>query len=515
MKRVFALLLSFVLLLGGCTAQPKDEAVPSFSVKTDYSNYMPPEHYNPAFGGIGVTELIPREDYGAIYPFVGESYESLWVNLWGFVDESGTVIVDPVYPFVEYRGGKDGGVWALGKMIGEDANDYSYPEYLYAAAAADGSRITEFRYVSVEVRDGLVLAGETVGAADEYGSNAFVFRYDIYDLELNLLTTSEELLKTMPELSQSLSDLSCAEGMFLLSFGQEYSEDWPGQVYYIEREGSRILGPYNRGHDFAQGYAIVDSDDRRGRSYLDKEGNFIEGEFSAGWNFVRGIALVSNYEDGRFTCDAIIDETGKMLLACDYGESISIIDDCIVYEKDWDVGLTAYYTFEGELLYPQWKQDGYEGHFPSTWKHLGNGFFHDREKGEIRNILDGKLYLEGSNLEVFPMDELPYFVITLGDEQRVYNLQMEEVMAVTEPWHSYRTDPFTGESYFCIEPLEEGLLQIFNKDMKLCFEMPWEPYYCSWEIYDGRVMYQNEQGCRYFDMEGNVLFDYPFVSNDR
>ena len=526
MKRIFALLLSFVLLLGGCAAQPKDESTmptaPAFSVKTDYSSYTPPEHYNPAFGGTGITDLPTGEDYGLLYPFVGIFYasdENIAVpseRIYGFMDARGKVLVDPVYTLVEFLGDKDGGVWEMGKTDTTLSDGYPYNEHRYAVATMDGSKITDCRYSDITLCEDLVFA-------QEWFDDANYCRYDIYDLELNLITTSEKLLNELSLPETSLDYLSLRDGMYRLVF-RHYMDpyNWSNNFYFTDLACSKLLGPYAWAHDFACGYAAV-QEIHSDWFYIDKDGNALDDRNSMPgfyYSFEDGVAIVEDvYGD-----DSLLDTRGNRLLSANSAEHLDFENGYITLNQH-DLNITAYYSAEGELLYPDFhpyeEGDQWGGFFPQEWKHLGNGIFFDSEEGELRNVLTGKTVSNRLFLDLYAKtyqaEDRSYIVISNDsyphNQYYFYSMELEELLILENRWLRVETDAITGDVYFCLEA-HEGFMQIYDKDWNLCLEQPWKAGTHSYAIYNGRVMYQNEQSCRYFDLKGEQLYEYPFVSND-
>lgn len=76
------------------------------SIKTDWSNYGPPQEYaKPVYTRLSenyITEFQPSSEYGAIFPYLGASNRthkssSQMIVKYGFFDRNGQIICDPIF----------------------------------------------------------------------------------------------------------------------------------------------------------------------------------------------------------------------------------------------------------------------------------------------------------------------------------------------------------------------------------------------------------------------------------
>lgn len=160
-KMLFVVALSLVLLLSGCgqeVPQEPDEATEAaepappeswefmldslpelapFTPYTELSDRFYPEY---------TDHLIPRDDYGRLYPFVGKVLawpESVISSpVYGLCDERGRVVVDPVYDSYYIVQAEDQDILVLTRSITENLGDFDYAKSV-CLAAADGSWVTE------------------------------------------------------------------------------------------------------------------------------------------------------------------------------------------------------------------------------------------------------------------------------------------------------------------------------------------------------------------------------------
>ena len=183
MKRLLCLLLTAALLLGGCaltdTPEPSETEAPTQSteaptephyattaggitVKSDYSAYtarVAPEAKYTRLSEGPLPELLPSEDYGAIYPYIGSELYSTEYDfsagyLYGMVDENGRILTDPVYTnaalLSDYGVYRSSPFWLLERVGEVYTNEYGYEtaDRFYALASLDGSFVTDCIYTS-------------------------------------------------------------------------------------------------------------------------------------------------------------------------------------------------------------------------------------------------------------------------------------------------------------------------------------------------------------------------------
>ena len=185
--RLSALALS-LLLLCSCAPQPvppestppveqppMDEISPSPQVQVDWSKLQQskgdaahPDCDGGRWYSETTTDLIPRDDYGPLYSYVGASVqttqrwtdqngeEHTWTSssgtpVYGLMTRDGKIVTDPVYQGVyqpTYRRGTQ--VTALPVLLlsraDESWNYYDTNGQRYAVAASDGSWCTDFEF---------------------------------------------------------------------------------------------------------------------------------------------------------------------------------------------------------------------------------------------------------------------------------------------------------------------------------------------------------------------------------
>jgi len=243
----FILCLLFMMMaLTGCT----NDISASFEKRLiALEPYTPPEIEAPErYYDEIITEFIPSEDYGRVYPYIGQvqtarpNREGYWFPyscLYGFADEDGRIICDPVYSKATLLTFGDKSAYVLkkaffpnGAMTTYQVNstgtivnleewlDQEREEAYYAVVSLDGSffaiydevfygeyddGIKDYEYIAVK-KDNLW------GVIDYDGTEILPCRYD-----------------NAPLFSEGLAAV--------------YESDDSREYYYIDQTGKRILGP--------------------------------------------------------------------------------------------------------------------------------------------------------------------------------------------------------------------------------------------------------------------------------
>lgn len=536
MKRILILFLSLALLLSGC-AVPSEVADPSaapdmavsvkptpfdftretepeqsvstvYKVATDYSQYTPKESVTPLYSRLReewIEELEPSEDYGTIYPFAGNAVYSSYGILgyqYGMIDEKGRIIADPTYVDISLlREGylfdfSSTGYLPMWVLERNTLTEEGYAREVYALASLDGSFVSECKYSSVSGSEDYAIAMET--AAD--GS----LRFDMYDLEGKLVLRSEEL--------PCLRGLELARGQVYYSDGMLrilcYSEDWGSSYYYTDLSGRTLLGPYNYGENFLDGYAMVQSGPER-YTLIDTRGNPLEGmEFSWAGYFKNGAAVVTLAENQH---KLLISTTGEILM--DFGTSDKSGYGGYSFRHAQGNSFT-YYNAEGNVLYG--------GSVPNHWEELGGGMF---EAGsEMINIATDERF----SLAAYPSDSyvvslfgygLPYFVIHWwdyngGNFYSVVSTDFEVLVneaSLGDSGYAYAaTDYLSGRSF--LQACGSTSYTLYGEDASEPLLTLSAGKNASAALYNSRVMYVDESFCAYYDLAGNLLFCYPLTS---
>ncbi len=536
MKRVLLLLLTLLLLLSGCAVPSENAdfaAVPDltvtvkptpfdftretepeqavdivYKVATDYSQYAPKESATPLYSRLReewIEELEPSENYGTIYPFAGSAVYSSYGILgyqYGMIDESGRIIADPTYVDISLlRAGylfdfSSTGYLPMWVLERNAPTEEGYAQEVYALASLDGSFVSECKYSSVSGSENYAIATEQ--AAD--GS----LRFDMYDLEGKLILRSEEL-PCLRGLELTWGQVYYSDGMFRFFC---YSEDWDSSYYYTDLSGRTLLGPYDYGENFLDGYAMVQSGQER-YTLIDTRGNPLEGmEFSWAGHFQNGAAVVTLANNQH---KLLISTTGEILM--DFGTSDNSGYGSYSFQHAQGNSFT-YYDAEGNVLYG--------GPVPNDWEELGGGMF---EAGsELINIATGERF----SLAAYPSDSyvvsfldygLPYFLIHWWDYNggnfysvvsADFEVLVDEVRLGDSGYAYAATDYLSGRSF--LHACGSTSYALYGEDASVpLLTLPVERS-THVALYNNRLMYVDEGFCAYYDLAGNLLFCYPLTS---
>jgi len=173
MRRGIIIMLTALLLLSGCAAQkelPSDEQDGKLNVSTDWSKLDERNKPLPSVGSRWFDEytgqLILRDDYGSLIPYVGLRLMADWPAktgcLYGLMTTDGIVVTDAVYSEVTRPFYTVGERLISHPLLALRAGKRTDEEYGYkrdwAIAANDGSWCTEFLYRGICAgKDGLLL----------------------------------------------------------------------------------------------------------------------------------------------------------------------------------------------------------------------------------------------------------------------------------------------------------------------------------------------------------------------
>jgi hypothetical protein len=227
--------------------------------------------------------LIPRDDYGRLWPYVGGYAVQMWMTgeMYGLCDEAGRIVCDPVFNRVEILE-KDG--TRLYKMTENLADADGKDVSKITLAALDGSWAKEYS-------DVLNLCQEQ----EFMGERAFVWRER---LTYDYITVCDN-----------------------------------GKWGAIDYEGRELLPcVYSEPVCFSEGLAAVTSDDGGSVSFIDTAGRVVLGPYAAPpqqrdeWDYTgrllprnHGIlfceGLARFYNNGKY---GVIDKTGRVVVPAEY-----------------------------------------------------------------------------------------------------------------------------------------------------------------------------------------------------
>ena len=542
MKRLLCLLLTAALLLGGCaltdTPEPSETEAPTQSteaptephyattaggitVKSDYSAYtarVAPEAKYTRLSEGPLPELLPSEDYGAIYPYIGSELYSTEYDfsagyLYGMVDENGRILTDPVYTnaalLSDYGVYRSSPFWLL-ERVGEvytDEYGYETADSFYALASLDGSFVTDCIYSGVTGCGDVALATRRVNGE---------IVLEIFDTSGNLIFSSLEHPLERP-LSPYAYGFGYSDGILrLYAETGEYDsyESWDGETeyypiygyYFADLDGNLLSGPYQSAGSLSGGYSAVELSNGN-YTYIGREPCYLtDTEFLYAGDFIDGYVCVDFADDGEGpycivdTDGEIINELEGMYTPYYYSRAYHIYDSA---------GNENIYDSRGELLYSTaTTADGWTGYnqfIDTLLLYDSNGNYHS---GMLRSTETGATYEipDGYQLD---SSFLPYVLLNRYDENYrcvsyvLLDMDLNEVSSGRGSL-SQEDDCITGTSYF----INSGSpLRLYDMEMNELCVFSGSSGRCQW-IYGDRIMLMDSFSCSYYDLDGNLLFRY-------
>lgn len=374
MKRLISLLMLLSLLLTACGSSPPPVTEPSTElpsdptaantgqseasaaetpptemqepptsgVKTDFSHYYDSPVAAPKFTRLSdgpLTELRPNNNGLQLYPFAGKRKpvaEDAYSYLYGIVDETGCIMVDPIYeevvPLINDTTDEILPIWVLRK-----AGDYF--KGTIGFAAMDGSFAVDCIYAEVYANDGRLIAFYPQEPSDISIHNSPI-RFDVYDLSGRLLFSSEEL-PFGAELIGPAYNYTYGEGLYTVFFRDpERAEFYSGIAYYMDEEGQILLGPYYSAEPFIGGIAEVSPIDSS-TLYIDKTGSELPIPYGLRYTYPDGTYTV--WEDT--TPESVVyGQTTRTTWYAPSGEVLWVRDNCsdigphLAFYRSYDCG---------------------------------------------------------------------------------------------------------------------------------------------------------------------------------
>lgn len=499
MKKIIPLLL-LLLLLGGCTAQtspslqaPAGEVLPNGQVvHTDYSQYSTARErtvYNGRLSPELLDTLIPSEDYGMIYPYLGEKVEAesfLYNNRYGLMDATGRILVDPVYRAVspvqyvdENEISRPFPVWKFKKTVREGAS--FNPKNYYALATPDGSFVTDFVCQDIQC-DG------------EYIACTCKETIHIYDEELTLLYSFS--LEEHPELPGEIRFYILSEGVLCACVDFPYSREG-SRYYYLDLDGSVLSGPYLYATEFSDGYGLAEVEEGN-YIFVNKRGKLLKDRtFSEAYPFANHRGAGRDAKSGEIL---LFDNRGKLYFSRHstdefrwYGQYLEI------YEGD----NRCYYDKQGEpVSYPQGWEDA-NTYLDGRLLCDGDALYNPAT-GAVYTPETGNGYFEGFWNASY--EEFPYLYYTRWEEfgpfSVLINEDLEEVLSGPFRFRIYH-DSITGELYPVAEQV--GKYTVYDTELREIFSGTGSLL----GIYNERLLCEEHMCCAYYDLSGELLFCKP------
>ncbi|MCL2495956.1 MAG: WG repeat-containing protein [Clostridiales bacterium] len=303
---ILALILCIPLILTAVTGCAKEytnnQPLPtSFNERlaaiAPYTPPAPPQRY---YSG-AVGDFIPSNDYGRVYPYIGqvqeakENSEGYWFPdscLYGFVDERGRIICDPVYSSVKLLTFEDKAAYVVRKTSFTQGVTTNYLDYKNDSDSTDyfawgeDIRQKQVEYYAIVSLDGSFFGQyDNVHYVDGWHYNYYA---DAKSAEYEYLAVCKEDLWGVIDYNGA-EILPCqyynaplfSEGLAAVYLYDPDDRDHYAETYtyvYIDYTGKQVLGPFKGDYmywrlAFSQGRAY--NLDGNYYGFIDASGNIV------------------------------------------------------------------------------------------------------------------------------------------------------------------------------------------------------------------------------------------------
>lgn len=552
MKRTISMLLLSALLLGllgGCAAQ-LTPTEPTSEPATEPATLAPPKEYTVTPGGVAVNtsydaytirdrkvtprftrlsddpmpELTARDDYGALYPYVGGVTDAGYMTspVYGFADAKGRLVTDPVYSAINQARNDDGTqcIWLFRQIhLTEyiDADGVSYPdgeEYL-GFATPDGSFATDCRYGRIYTADSFLLCVyPTDTNADE------VARFDVYNYTGTLLTTSADL-PYGDRLGSYYWQLDCIGDLLVIPLRNGEFEDWDNgtqrentDLYLFTLDGDQVAGPFDYLYSRSGGYVCVEQADQTS-AVLKPDGSFM---------FGRSFYSINLDAPDRFTVKSsqsddyhVIDAEGNEIFTIPGNDYLYWEGSYYVTSSEND-NANTFLDRDGNLI------EGVQG---GDWNPITGTRVFSRTSGTtttFRNIVTGQemtkeLGIGGYVASCTYRDgtEFPYFVVVSGSERdsylrmdtAIYNEQLEAVLTFRGNCYTVYDSSDDTTPYLVVNVNNE--LTFYDANLTPQFTVPGN-LRNGLSLNNGILTCYDDRASYVYDMTGKQLICYPLYS---
>ncbi len=451
-----------------------------------------------------IEALAARDDYGALYPFVGQVNVSEGggeMHVYGLFDAQGRIVCDPVYAGVNalryYVGGTELPVSMLQLVESVEESPGGWSTSRVRLASLDGSFVSPESYYYVRTFDFGVLCAETHSASG----------FTLYDFDGNVLLTEEKLKLGNLEL-ESPGSIFDGRGGYLLAWLSVMGRETG--AYLIAPDGSIVEGGWDSADFIGDGLVRVNtSEGMGGRGVVGTDGEWIIApEY-------RNIILNS---DGSFMCEAV-----------DGFHTLFNADGSVRAEPGYGVRILGagyladgvFYPYEGEsfALEGDWNSLGYQMDCPVIYSYEGDILkllnvhsgktlsFEAGEFGSARVELLMADYVTG------PYSGLEYIQVWNGngtDSAELISWDLEESYRfadVTPAFGTYSTrfDDYTGTEYIRVHN-SDYVPGLYTDSLEPIAEAG------EWDfIWNGCIVNTDDSFCTCTSPDGEVMFRYPLM----
>lgn len=518
------------------TTDSDSSQTPILGVQTDFSQYTPNASPVAMYSRLSETpiwDLSPTAQPTRIYPFLGQTihspydYEYHQGYLYGIVDETGCILTDPIYSSVYPLRDSCSSIilpfWVLRKNhvpTYVDGDPYSYTDFLYGLASMDGSFVTECIYTEIVAFGDRIFAFYPIDYSDLYSAAMF----DVYDLEGHQVLSSNEL-SFHTELYNQAWSYGYGEGLYVIPLQKPVSsEDDPDNLsiecdyYYMDEDGTLLLGPYNSAGYFSNGFAAVQPEYDGPYVYIDKSGTVRSPEYEHCNTFEGDTAIVWETDEYGSIYHLIDSDFRTILSSYEYPTPLFDGSYSTTTAQNWDEALdaTTYcHSPTGKLL---WEEKHCEA-LSASYMLLSAS---DGKSTILKNYETGKTltFPQNTSAELLgdPEDPIIHIDYVTDPEaytfiQRFYTKDLEEIFS------------FEGFSYFRYLEVGQPYQEFFPARRETETTLYWsgsKPLgtypvsdYEDVQLYPGKVaVFTNNQWTRFYNEKGELFFCYPSGTMD-
>lgn len=458
---------------------PGEAPADGANVFTDYSRYAPNNGTPAKFTRFDCPQdhLEPRADYGLIFPYEGVQLYSSWDggstdfqsgSMKGFFNHQGQLITDPIYTDIYPFTLEDGDyLWVV---CNEDG--------LCGLAARDGSLATELCY------DSIYRLGERIFASTDYGARTF----QLLDRELEPVATQEDYTfdgkRFLPYYFQS--------GLTLCGYEDE---NWNAEYLLLDKD-NRILLETTDTVSVDEAGMIHLYDDQWSCSLYNSDMTPVElPEVGANREIGKLGQFYRVYGDAG---DYIVGAQG-VLFEWDYDDADSTADDCFQVVRD---GRARLYDDAGHLKYADLNPD---------WIYLGEDvFFETSDEGLTLHKLSGdkELFVPNGSY-AYAMGESYQVGISADDAWSTRVVDKDFNLLPQAFGELYILDDSVSNEQYLLACDSYGFA---GEQRLLTLDAQTQLFRASGslDVMGGYITVSNDWAFTCYDMEGNVIFCYPY-----
>lgn len=331
-----------------------------------------------------MDHLLPRDDYGTLYPFIGDmiGQDYFQQNRYGFCDSQGRIVVDAVYQNV-YRQEDEGAgefyiCYGPPVILSDGSEDGEYPQY--------------YEPITIMRTDGSWALQDVPGYLYAADGQAIILNGNVTDWDLGYGVGYREIyIYTLDgELRTTLHDaviLGYANG--LLSIGEP---DGKGGEEPVERvvdlDGNTVehLGSFTAAH--YSGDYVIAQDENDGWGFVDKDGQFID-ERRWSWIYYDPWNKIYEYDSpfDNLNASGFLDENGELLYEYEHGDTWARLerdrytDELIVRVSERNADKSKLINLDTGEESADWQRESFSLNF------IGNGWYAATDRSDTPSVM--------------------------------------------------------------------------------------------------------------------------------